>query len=109
MNLHAGNEGDITLFAQNTGLMWELAPAYNAAVVFAEHRYYGESMPFGDASYNNANLGFLSSAQALADYAYFLDSLKTNLSATDSPVISFGGSCELLAPVGSWPGRYVAS
>jgi pimeloyl-ACP methyl ester carboxylesterase len=89
---YTGNEGDITLFAANTGLVWELAPKFNALVVFAEHRYYGLSMPFGNESYDNDNVGFLSSEQALADYAALLDSLKTNLSAPNVPVISFGGS-----------------
>ncbi|RYY34691.1 hypothetical protein EON62_03065, partial [archaeon] len=89
---YTGNEGDITLFAQNTGLVWELAPRFGALIVFAEHRYYGESMPFGAASYNNNNLAYLSSEQALADYAALLFSLKSNLSAPLAPVVSFGGS-----------------
>jgi len=89
---YTGNEGDITLFAANTGFLWETAPSHNALVVFAEHRYYGESMPFGAASYDTPNLWALSSEQALADYAALLDSLKTNMSIPDAPVVSFGGS-----------------
>ncbi|CAN0465415.1 unnamed protein product, partial [Laminaria digitata] len=42
-----GNEADVSLYVGATGLMWENAPAFNALLVFAEHRYYGESLPFG--------------------------------------------------------------
>lgn len=53
-------------------------------------------MPFGgekDVAYSNTStLGYLSSTQALADYATLITNLKQNLSATDSPVVVFGGS-----------------
>jgi hypothetical protein len=53
-------------------------------------------VPFGgkkDVAYSNAStLGYLSSTQALADYATLITDLKQNLTATDSPVVVFGGS-----------------
>ncbi|XAR64743.1 Lysosomal Pro-Xaa carboxypeptidase [Bertholletia excelsa] len=94
--VYTGNEGDIEWFAQNTGFMFETAPRFQALLVFLEHRFYGESVPFGGdkkVAYKNAStLGYLSSMQALADYATLILDLKKNLSALDSPVVVFGGS-----------------
>lgn len=94
--VYTGNEGDIEWFAQNTGFMFDTAPHFQALLVFIEHRFYGKSIPFGgdtNVAYSNAStLGYLSSTQALADYATLIIDLKKNLSATNSPVVVFGGS-----------------
>jgi len=92
---YAGNEGVIEAFAENTGFMWDIAPEFQAMLVFAEHRYYGESLPFGNESLTKDPLkvGYLSSSQALADYANLITWLRGSIpGASESPVIVFGGS-----------------
>lgn len=91
---YAGNEGDITLFAENSGFMWDIAPEFNALLVFAEHRYYGVSKPYGNKSFTDPKYsGYLTSEQALADYTELLTYLKAMIpGAAKSPVIAFGGS-----------------
>ncbi|XP_053161840.1 lysosomal Pro-X carboxypeptidase isoform X2 [Hemicordylus capensis] len=94
MLFYTGNEGDITWFANNTGLMWNIAEELNAILVFAEHRYYGESLPFGNKSFVDAkHLNYLTSEQALADFAMLIQHLKATIpGAQDTPVIAIGGS-----------------
>lgn len=87
---YTGNEGDIELFAENSGFIWKIAPDLQASIVFAEHRYYGKSLPFGNDSYKSLDhLGYLTSEQALADYADLLQFLNPE---AKRPVIAFGGS-----------------
>ncbi|KAL4366791.1 hypothetical protein GQ457_05G013990 [Hibiscus cannabinus] len=93
--LYCGNEGDIDWFAVNTGFVWDIAPRFGAMILFPEHRYYGESMPFGsrEEAYRNATtLSYLTAEQALADFALLITDLKKNLSAEGCPVVLFGGS-----------------
>ena len=73
--------------------MWDIAPEFGALLVFAEHRYYGESMPFGNKSFSDPKyLGYLTSEQALADYVDLIVYLKSQSKLKKSPVIVFGGS-----------------
>ncbi|XP_078401819.1 lysosomal Pro-X carboxypeptidase-like isoform X1 [Cetorhinus maximus] len=91
---YTGNEGDIVWFCNNTGFMWEVSKELEAMLVFAEHRYYGESMPFGEKSFSNLkHLNYFTSEQALADFAVLIRSLKQTIpGAQTSPVIAIGGS-----------------
>lgn len=91
---YAGNEGDIEAFWNNTGFVFDVAPIFQALVVFPEHRYYGKTLPFGEDSFKLENIGYLSVEQALADYAVFLADLRKtySLSNTKNPIIAFGGS-----------------
>ena len=88
--LYIGNEADVTLYLNHTGLMWEAAPDFGALLVFAEHRYYGESKPFKENL--REHMEYLTADQAMADYAELMTDLKAELHAEDSAVIGFGGS-----------------
>ncbi|GAB9465053.1 Lysosomal pro-x carboxypeptidase [Globisporangium polare] len=87
---YTGNEGDVTLYANHTGLMWENAEHFGALIVFAEHRYYGKSMPFGDEYMDH--LAYLNHEQALADFTELIFFLQREHNAENHPVIAFGGS-----------------
>jgi len=89
---YAGNEADVELYVNATGLMWQNAQAFKALIVFAEHRYYGQSQPFGPDSWR-VEPRYLTTEQALLDFARLLYGIRSKVpGAHDSPVIAFGGS-----------------
>ena len=67
-------------------------------LVDAEHRFYGNSQPFGKPLVPHTQqdpevIGYLTSWQALADYANVIHQVKSTIpGAEKSPVIAFGGS-----------------
>lgn len=95
---YCGNEGDIEMFTNNTGWMWENAEQLHAMLIFAEHRFYGKSMPYDInptvvSPCQTHRLGYLTSEQALADYARLIFELKNTIyQSKNSPVIAIGGS-----------------
>ncbi|CAL1374135.1 unnamed protein product [Linum trigynum] len=77
------------------GFLPENAPKFGALQVYIEHRFYGNSVPFGsqEEALKNATVrGYFNSEQALADYAEVLLHVKKSLKAENSPIIVFGGS-----------------
>ncbi|CAH8271917.1 unnamed protein product [Arabidopsis lyrata] len=91
LGLEASLETDLAAF----GFLSDNAPHFKALKVYIEHRYYGKTIPFGsakEAMKNASTLGYLNSAQALADYAAILLHIKEKYSATHSPIIVVGGS-----------------
>lgn len=89
---YTGNEGDVTLYANNTGLMWENAEQFGALLIFAEHRYYGKSWPLANESFSLQHMEYLTSQQALADYARLVHAVKLQRNMTSLPAVAFGGS-----------------
>jgi len=79
------NPFDVMFFQMS---VW--AQQYGALQFAVEHRFYGQSQPFSD--WSTENLQYLSSEQALADLANFVEKMKEIYNAQNSPVITFGGS-----------------
>ncbi|PWY83625.1 peptidase S28 [Aspergillus heteromorphus CBS 117.55] len=78
------------------GIVTQLASAYHGIGLILEHRYYGESYPFTNLT--TENIRFLTTEQALADYAYFASNVVfpglegLDLTAATTPWIAYGGS-----------------
>ena len=55
---NVGNEGSVTsrITIMQTGLLRTAAASTGSLVCYAEHRFYGESLPFGNESLANENL-----------------------------------------------------
>lgn len=74
------------------GTFAQLAKQHNGMLVETEHRYYGESLPFG-TDFAVPNLKYLQMEQALEDLAYFIEHFKsTNPGMNSSKVIVHGCS-----------------
>lgn len=67
-------------------------------------RYYGRSKPYKKSLTHH--MQFLTSEQAMADYAELIWELKNELQAENSPVIGFGGSYGMQDPILLWLGPY---
>lgn len=91
---YAGNEGGIWAFYNNSGFMSEtLAKKFGALVVFAEHRYYGSSKPFGDQSLNKTagNVQYLTIPNVLADFVDLVNYLKAQDPTLKNKAVIVGG------------------
>ncbi|KAG8371236.1 hypothetical protein BUALT_Bualt13G0066700 [Buddleja alternifolia] len=92
---YLGEESPLDVDLDFIGFLPDNAPYFNALSVYIEHRFYGESIPFGssdEAMNNSTTRGYFNSAQALADYAEVLLHVKEKFSAHYSPIIVIGGS-----------------
>ena len=84
---YAGNEADIFQFVNNSGFLFESAEEFGAMVVFAEHRYYGESFPTWD------DMSFLTVEQAMADFNTLNVHIRRKWEMPrETAFVAFGGS-----------------
>jgi pimeloyl-ACP methyl ester carboxylesterase len=83
--------GEGTCNGPPTGYVASLGKQYSALLISLEHRFYGESIPNGNAL--SENYKYLSVEQALADLSNFTNFYKEQVPATQSvPWVVFGGS-----------------
>lgn len=89
-----GGESDVMAGYNHNGLMFEFGERVGALLLFPEHRYYGQTLPFGPVdSYTREHVGFLTIEQALADYITVLRAVRAEYKVlSTTPVIAFGGS-----------------
>eukprot|EP01052_Picozoa_sp_SAG31_P026545 SAG31_NODE_2414_length_5736_cov_5.853823_1_plen_613_part_00 len=116
---YTGAEGNgvDTIWDHSGWIIEELARNLSALVVFAEHRFFGQSQPWGGAACelaptfngscessfwpNATRLGLLSEEQALHDFAMVASALRDELpEGWASPFITVGGS--LAGEISTW-------
>ncbi|CAG2170040.1 unnamed protein product, partial [Oppiella nova] len=83
-------EGDASpdWITDSSSFMVKSAQQFNAFLATLEHRYYGESQPFNDTTVEH--LKYLSTEQALADTAAFIQYLTKKLSLSGKVCTEFG-------------------
>lgn len=93
--------GEDRLAILQNGILAQLAQATNGIGVVLEHRYYGVSPEAGSwptADLSTSNLRFLTTDQAMADWAYFAHNIvfegleHKNLTAPSTAYLAYGGS-----------------
>jgi pimeloyl-ACP methyl ester carboxylesterase len=105
---YCGNEGAVEDFYNNSGAIFELGRDLSAFIVFAEHRFYGHSLPFGNASFTPEALQLLNVEQALADYAEVIYSLPSFIGCRGTGRNVAAGRCDVVLWGGSYGGMLAA-
>ncbi|KAI1090935.1 peptidase S28 [Rostrohypoxylon terebratum] len=77
----------------NTTIMYEYARELGGIAVSLEHRYFGQSLPFGQASHSPSSMKYLTLDNVMADAVSFIEHIKeTNTGASNSKAIIASGS-----------------
>jgi len=82
-----------------------LAKRFRALVLQPEHRFYGQSLPFGADSFTKEHLELMNTQQALADAAHLIRSKQAELNCTKRGT---PGYCPVHVIGGSYPGFLAA-
>uniref|UniRef100_A0A1B0CT00 Prolylcarboxypeptidase n=1 Tax=Lutzomyia longipalpis TaxID=7200 RepID=A0A1B0CT00_LUTLO len=89
--IFVGGEWEIDPGFVTGGHMYDMGKEMNGYLFYTEHRFYGQSRPSPDTSYEY--LQYLHINQALADLAHFIRTMKQEIpGASSSGVILVGGS-----------------
>lgn len=75
--INVGGEWEISQNSVLGGLVYDMAKDTNGYIFATEHRYYGKSIPKVERIAEN--LKYLSIDQSLADLAFFITSIRTNV------------------------------
>ena len=78
----------------NYDVLRKLATSRGGLALTMEHRFYGQSLPFGNHSHDRSRdkLGLLSIEQAMADYANLISAIRAEYKCEFCPVVAGGGS-----------------
>jgi len=89
-----GGESDVYGGYNHNGFMFQYGAHLGAFQLFPEHRFYGQSLPFGPVdSYTPDNINKLTIEQALQDYVEIIQYVMHEFGLPqDIPIITFGGS-----------------
>ena len=63
-----------------------------------EHRYFGESLPFGNDSYTPDNLKHFMLDSVMQDAVYFMDFIKKNVTGAANSKAIVAGGMQLTSP-----------
>lgn len=72
--------------------MFNWAQEMGGALLSIEHRYFGDSKPFGNNSLTRENIGHLNLDNVMADAISIVEWFKKTNNATDSKAIIVGGT-----------------
>jgi pimeloyl-ACP methyl ester carboxylesterase len=86
-----GEAAESSYWVDSGNVQWTIIAKEVGAIVFdLEHRFYGESQPTGDLTFES--LKYLTSEQALADVKHFIMDMNAKFNFTNPRWITFGGS-----------------